>query len=209
VSWTRAIVNPTTGIAALASLVCVVDPALAAPPGHWSVAVERLFGVSHTWRRSADLPARETEQSSVSVLTQRGEGTPYAATRLGFDYLFDFGLSLGGALGFSEFEYDYDYDDYRDKTALLAPRAGFFLRPLPELGVWVRSGLTLTTSTSKATSITLEVPVIYLVPNHVVGVSVTPYWEYGVTRNDGIFELYGADQKVTEVGLSVGANAFF
>ncbi|HTV21710.1 MAG TPA: hypothetical protein VMG12_23635 [Polyangiaceae bacterium] len=195
--------------ACVACLALAAQPARAEPPGNWSVAIERLFGISRAWLRSNDGGPGE-DQTSVSVFTQHQGGFGYSAPRVAVDYVLDLGLSFGGAFGFGKYRADYAYDDYRINAVLLAPRAGYLLTPTPTLAIWPRVGLTLTTSVrtgseEDVSALTFEAPVVFLLRKHVVGLTVTPYFEYGFSGLDD----YSPYNTVSELGVSIGGNAFF
>lgn len=171
--------------------------AAASPPGHWAIGVERLFGVRHTTSES------QRSQTSLSVGSQYLPGNGYSTPRVAFDYLLDLGLSFGGAFAYGTFEVDRAYDDYSDPSWLVAPRVGFFWLPLANLGVWPRLGLTLLRPSSEPidslSAVTLEAPVVFLLPAHIVTFTATPYLELG----------YSAGSSETELGLALGATVFF
>jgi hypothetical protein len=56
---------------------------------------------------------------------------------------------------------------------------------------------------------TLEAPVVILLPGHVVGATIAPFAEIGRAQGDHIFGLYHTYSTTSELGLWVGANAFF
>ena len=116
--------------------------------------------------------------------------------------------------GDANFAVDRDYDDYDDGSWLLAPRAGFFLRPLPNLALWPRAGLTLLKTTADLTgslsAITLEAPVVLSLPGHIVTCTLTPYAELGYSAgSDGFFGLLPTDHDASELGVALGATVFF
>lgn len=187
----------------------MAEPARAEPPGNWSIAVERLFGVSRAWARGTGA-GNEADETSVSLFTQYEDHRGYSAPRVAFDYIFDLGVSVGGAFGFGKYNGDFEYDDYRINAGLLAARLGFLLTPAPSVSVWPRAGIVLATSDNgKASALTLEVPVLFVLPKHVVGVAVTPYVEYGVRIEAPFLDDYSVYEKISELGLSIGGNVFF
>src|SRR5688572_23152274 len=177
--------------------------AVAAPPGDWSVAVERLFG----WSRVNIDPEQGDERtvSSLSLLSKVVGEAGYSAPRIGFDHIAASGLSIGLALGYQSFG---DDDDDADAW-LLAPRLGYFARVSSGFGLWPRAGITHIIydypgdGTDSATAVTLEVPLEFLLAPRVALV-LTPLVELGIAGSDG-----GNDRTVTEIGLQAGLGAFF
>lgn len=184
-----------------ASLACslAVD-ARAEAPGDWSVAVERLFGIS---RATTDVdPGGSTTITSVSFLSKVSDDIGYSAPRLAFDYVMASGLTLGGAIGYQSLSIE---DSEADASAwLLAGRVGYFARVSSGLGIWPRAGLTYVDfEAADMTALTLEVPFEVLLDRG-VALSLMPHADIGIGGNIGPL-----DQKVTELGLQFGLGAFF
>src|SRR5436190_1832995 len=77
---------------AAAAACSLATSAHAAAPGDWSVAVERLFGIS---RSTADFePGGTITTTSVSLLAKVSREVAYSAPRLAFDYLPARGVAL-------------------------------------------------------------------------------------------------------------------
>jgi hypothetical protein len=194
------------------ALMLVASAARATPPGSWSIGVERLFGASRAW---IDYGYTRDTQTAIGLGTQYLGRKGYSATRLAFDHVFDFGLSLGTAIGYERRVADYAYDDDHDETWLFAPRVGFVLQPLPELLVWPRVGVTafvlnLGSIDGDRAATSLECPVIYLLPGRGLGVSLSPQLDLGYDRSsDTLFGLVPTGESVTELSLTFGAHAFF
>lgn len=172
----------------------------AAPPGDFSVAVERLFGVVRTTVEDDDA---EFSTTAVSILSQVSGHTGYSAPRLAFDWLSTGGLSFGGALG-----YQTDGEDGDDGDAwLIAARVGYFARPSSGFGIWPRAGITHIGadygSESTATALTLEVPLEFLMSRG-IAISLTPHVDLGLGGEEN-----GADREITQIGLQFGAGTFF
>src|SRR5262245_14574014 len=87
-------------------------PASAAAPGDWSVAVERLFGVTRT-----SIEGEPESETTISVMSKVTGGFGYSAPRLAFDYIAGAGFTLGGALGVK-------FEGEQDAAWLLGPRVG-------------------------------------------------------------------------------------
>lgn len=188
--------------AAAAAATCSfhAGDAKAAPPGDFSVAVERLFGVVRTTFEQGE---QEFSTTSVSLFSQVSGHAGYSSPRLAFDWLSISGLSVGGAIG-----YQTDGDDGDDGDAwLLVGRVGYFARPSSGFGIWPRGGITHIGADygfeSTATALTLEVPLEFLLSRG-IAISVTPHVDLGISG-----ESNGADREISEVGLQFGAGAFF
>ena len=121
-------------VSALSASLLMAAPARAAtPPGDWSLAVERLFGITRT---SVDSDLGDRNYTSISLLSKVVGGYGYSAPRFAFDYLIGSGVSFGAALGYNSLG-DGDGDAW-----LIAPRVGYFARPGRSFGLWPRVGLT-------------------------------------------------------------------
>jgi hypothetical protein len=184
------------------SLLCA-STALAQPPLHWSIGVERLFGVSHTWS-SADAGGQSQTTTSAGVGLAYLDRPGYDTARVGADHLFELGLSLGTAFGYATFDLENEAEDVRQDYWVLAPRVGWLFQPRPSLAFWPRAGLTLLMPgrqpSSDQAAVTLELPVVWLLADTPIGLSAAPHLDVGYTPTDG---------KVSEVGLSFGASVFF
>jgi hypothetical protein len=172
--------------------------ARAAAPGDWSVAVERLFGIS---RATYDVePGGTTTTTSVSLLSKVSGDAAYSAPRLAFDYVTASGLTLGGAIGYQS----VSVEDAEATAWLLAARVGYFARVSPGVGIWPRAGLThVDFDVGDMTALTLEVPFEFLLDRG-VALSLTPHADIGIAGNVG-----SVDRTVTELGLQFGFGAFF
>ncbi|HTV24671.1 MAG TPA: hypothetical protein VMG12_38530 [Polyangiaceae bacterium] len=174
--------------------------AQAAPPGDFSVAVERLFGIVRTTYDYGDV---EDTSTSISLFSQVSGHAGYSAPRLAFDWLSLGGISFGGAIG-----YQTDGDDGNDGDAwLLVARVGYFARPSSGFGIWPRVGITHIAADygieSDATALTFEVPLEFLMSRG-IAISITPHVDLGISGNQG-----DVDRDITEIGLQFGAGAFF
>jgi hypothetical protein len=186
---------------AAAALLCA-STALAQPPAHWSVGVERLFGISHTWSSTDAGGPSQTTSVGIGLAYQAPPG--YDTARVGADYLFELGLSLGGAVGYATFHRENENEDVRQDYWVVAPRAGWLFQLQPSLALWPRAGLTLLMPgrqpSGDQAAVTLELPVVWLLSGTPVGLSAAPHLELGLASTEG---------KVSEVGLSFGASVFF
>jgi hypothetical protein len=186
--------------------------ALAEPPPHWSVGVERLFGISHTWSSADAGGPSQTTSVGIGLAYQAPAG--YDTARVGADYLFELGLSLGTALGYATFDLENEARDVRQDYWVVAPRVGWLFRPQPSLAFWPRAGLTLLMPgrqpSSDQAAVTLELPVVWLLPDTPIGLSAAPHLDLGFSPGrDAFFGLVSTEGTVSEVGLSLGASVFF
>jgi len=195
--------KPLSLLCSLAAAACSFHAldARAAPPGDFSIAIERLFGIVRTSYEYGDAEASST---SVSIFSQVSGHAGYSAPRLAFDWLSLGGFSFGGALG-----YQTDGDDGVDGDAwLLVARAGYFARPSSGFGIWPRVGITHIAfdygAESSATALTFEVPLEFLLSRG-IAISLTPHVDLGISGED----FAGVDREITEIGLQFGAGTFF
>lgn len=191
---------PFVFASAFAAVALAVAPARAAtPPGNWSLAVERLFGITRT---SIDSDAGDSDYTSISLLAKVGGQSGYSAPRFTFDYLLGSGVSFGAALGY------HSLSDGGADAWLLAPRVGYFARPGRSFGLWPRVGLTQLVidyggDSDTATALTLELPLEFFTSSG-VAFSLTPHADIGIggSQND-------VDRTITELGLQFGVGLFF
>jgi len=186
-------------VASVSSVVLSAAPASAAPPGEWSVAIERLFGLS---RATDDIENRGSiTYTSISLFAKVAGEVGYSVPRLAFDYLSSSGLTLGGALGYASISVDGgDVDAW-----LFAGRVGYFIRPSSSLGIWPRGGLTHLEegNDTDATALTLEVPFEILMSRG-VALTIMPHADIGIGGSVGPL-----DRTLTELGLAFGFGLFF
>jgi hypothetical protein len=187
--------------------------AQAAPLGSWCVGLERLFGAS--WANKSfdyEYDGRTVaRERTVSVLPSRAPPQGYSAPRLGLDYVMASGLSAGGAFGVDAMVRgsgdggpEYDASANANSLALVfAPRIGYFVHPLPWLGVWPRLGFTylVLTRGDDRLAITLEVPVALLLADERLGLMLVPYLDGGLAEDRG--------DNLVEYGTLASVGVFF
>jgi hypothetical protein len=186
-------------VSAFAASLLVAAPARAAtPPGNWSLAVERLFGLTRT---SIDSDFGDASYTSISLLSKVVGQYGYSAPRFAFDYLIGSGVSFGGALGYQSLSEDNDTDAW-----LIAPRVGYFARLGRSFALWPRVGITELVveygDSDTATALTIEAPLEFFVSSG-VAFTLTPHADIGLggSEND-------VDRTLTEIGLQFGVNLF-
>jgi hypothetical protein len=195
--------------------VCLLQTrdAHAAAPGNWSLGVERIFGIS---RVTVDTEVGDVTTSytntSVSLFSALSGLRGYSSPRLALDYLSGSGVSFGGAFAYETINGDNEDDD-GESVWLLAARVGYFADVTPSFGIWPRAGLThvafddnddVDDDDPSATALTLEVPLVFMVLDRTLGLSIMPHADIGLTGGTET-----VDQKITELGLQFGLNIFF
>lgn len=200
----------TLAVAVTASL-CLLQTrdAQAAPPGNWSLGVERIFGISRVTvdTEVGDITRSDTS-TSVSLFSALSGLRGYSSPRLALDYLSGSGVTFGGA-----FAYESISGDGGDGNRwLVAARVGYFADVTPSFGIWPRAGLThvaldnnddVDDDDPSATALTLEVPLVFMVVGRTFGVSIMPHADIGLTGGTDT-----VDRTVTELGLQLGLNIF-
>lgn len=167
-------------------------PTASAP--RWSVGLERFFGVSHSWD-----PAGSTTSAGLGLeyLERPGHDT----ARIAVDHVFELGLSLGAGLGYAHHELENELGAMRESSWVLAPRAGLWLQPWEQLALWPRAGVTLfDAGRATASAITLELPLVWLLSDGLIGLSAAPHLDLGFAPTQG---------EVSAFGLSLGAHLCF
>lgn len=200
----------TTLALAASSSLCLLQArdAQAAPPGNWSLGVERIWGISRVTvdREVGDLTISDTS-TSVSLFSALSGLRGYSSPRLALDYLSGSGVTFGGAFAYESISGD------GENAWLVAARVGYFAGVTPTFGIWPRAGLThvafddnddVDDNDPSATGLTLEVPLVFMVLGRSLGVSIMPHADIGLTGGTET-----VDQTVTELGLQFGLNIFF
>jgi hypothetical protein len=197
------------------SSLCLLQArdAQAAPPGNWSLGVERIFGISRvtvdTEVNDVTTSDTNTSISLFSALSGLSGLRGYSTPRLALDYLSGSGVSFGGAFAYES----TDGDSRDDNLWLVAARVGYFADVTPGFGIWPRAGLThvafddnddVDDDDPSATALTLEVPLVFMVLDRTLGLSIMPHADIGLTGGTDT-----VDQEVTELGLQFGLNIFF
>jgi hypothetical protein len=151
----------------------------------------------------------EESGTDVSLLGAGGfVDNPFSIPRVGFDYVFGSGFSIGGSLGYmvtSGKSEDTDSDGTsrtQDRPTvdilLFAPRLGMFIGATPKLGIWLRGGITRlamsaererdtidgatiqTTQTLTLVDLTLDPQLVFSPLPH-VGITVGPTLDIGLS----------------------------
>jgi hypothetical protein len=181
---------------ATAAAASPAGPAGFGDAGQLVISSERLFGYS--WRHRSQGAAHDSQSSFSLLANPEGiEAAGYTWPRLGFDYFFMKGISLGAAASF--------FRQSGIGAALsgyeVAPRIGYATMVGPWLGVWPRLGYTYVhASTVSFSAITAEVPLVIVAYPHLAFL-VTPALDLGVSGTGG--------SKITDIGLTFGLALTF
>ncbi len=179
-----------------------------AAPGDWSIAIERVFGLSRI-DVTTEVPngdEQTTEITSVSLGAKRTGQAGYSPARFAVDYLAGSGLTVGGALAYESVDID---EDSETDWWLFALRVGYLASIGDGVGIWPRGGITHTSfdpggDTFTATALTLEVPLVIYAMGRRVGFEIMPYADIGIAG--GTDEI---DSTTTEFGLQFNLGTFF
>jgi hypothetical protein len=179
-----------------------------AAPGDWSIAIERVFGLSRidVTTEAANNVEVTTEITSVSLGAKRTGQAGYSPARFAIDYLTSTGLTVGGALAYESVDID---EDTEQDWWLFAFRVGYLASIGDGVGIWPRGGITHTSfdpggDTFTATALTLEVPLVIYALGHRVGFEIMPYADIGVAGGTD-----DVDTTTTEFGLQLNLGTFF
>jgi hypothetical protein len=215
---------------------------------HFMISAERLTSIL-SWSQSSKSTATFTDPGTGTSFTSTAEseesGTdvsllsaggflenPFSIPRVGVDYMFGNGLTIGGSLGYmvtSGESEDKDSDGTtrtQDRPTvdifLFAPRLGVFIGATPKLGIWLRGGvtrlglssernrdngdgtMTRTTSTATFVDVTLD-PQLVISPVPHVGITVGPTLDIGVS---GSSETSGNTSTSGSVDTELTASSY-
>jgi hypothetical protein len=215
---------------------------------HFVISAERLTSIL-SWSQGSKSTGTFTDPATGTSFTSTNEGeesgtdvsllsaggfldNPFSLPRVGFDYMFSNGLTIGGSLSYvvtSGESEDKDSDGTtrtEDRPTvdifLLAPRLGMFLGATPKLGIWLRGGITrwalsserdrdngdgTTTRTTYAATlvaVTLD-PQLVISPVPHVGITVGPTLDIGVS---GSAETTGSSSTSGSVDTELTASSY-
>jgi hypothetical protein len=217
---------------------------------HFVLAVERITSVLGWSNVSTAAPSDigtsstevEVSGTEIAFLSAGGASrTVSGVPRLAFDVVLDIGLSLGGSLGYvasvdgeSTIESNSSADQPRElpdqSISVFAPRLGLMLRPLENVGVWLRGGITRigtseTVTFSSAAGSTRQHwdatlwqlsldPQLVLVAAPRVAITVSALLDLGLSgtvesRREGDSAVFDTDLKSSAYGVSAGLAAIF
>ena len=213
---------------------------------HFILAVERITSilawsdVTSSTGSDAELEASGTEVAFLGAGPGRAvSGVP----RVAFDAVLDVGFSIGGSLSYvastggketlrgggSEVDESNELDDR--SVSIVAPRLGGLLTPLPNIGVWLRGGITHIGLTETGTLINasgssqeVEVsaslwqlsldPQLVVVPAPRVAITLAVIMDIGLPSSaenqvggESLFNK--TDRKNSSYGISAGLAAIF
>lgn len=215
---------------------------------HFLISAERLTSIL-SWSQSSKSTATFTDPGTGTSFTSTVEGeesgtdvsllsaggfleNPFSIPRVGFDYMFGNGLTIGGSLGYmvtSGESEDKDSDGTtrtQDRPTvdifLFAPRLGVFIGATPKLGIWLRGGvtrlalsserdrpngdgtMTRSTYTASFVDVTLD-PQLVISPVPHVGITVGPTLDIGVS---GSAETTGNNSTSTSAETELTASSY-
>jgi hypothetical protein len=142
---------PFGGSLGCALLICLIEPAQAAPnfsdAGSFTLSVEDVTGYesrsTHYDDRDGDRIEETQNRFALAVTTGN--------TRVGFHYFVIPHLSLGGTIGFENSPRSITYANAGNRSetlhsptgsrVVIAPRVGYALMFKPEVGLWFRGGI--------------------------------------------------------------------
>lgn len=241
-----------------------VEPAVARGSGwklrgpHFMISAERLTSIL-SWSQSSKSTATFTDPGTGTSFTSTVEGeesgtdvsllsaggfleNPFSIPRVGFDYMFGNGLTIGGSLGYMVTSGESEDKDSTGTTRtqdrptvdifLFAPRLGVFIGATPNLGIWLRGGvtrlglsserdrdngdgtMTRTTYTATFVDVTLD-PQLVISPVPHVGITVGPTLDIGVsgssetTGNTATSSSIDTELNASSYGVTAGLVALF
>jgi hypothetical protein len=186
--------------AATGGLLAALPVAAQAPVGVTS-SLERFESFSHV-RVTTKLDGQETTASTWRAGMGTNAGTGYSIPRVGLDYAWDSGLSVGLAVAFV-----FTFEDKLGTDAnLLVPRLGYALKLTDTLLLWPRLGLSihdLTGPDASHTALSLDVPFLYHTGGALGSLTLGPYLDLGLGGSGE-----DADQTMSEFGAAIGFQFF-
>jgi len=148
-------------------------------------SAERLMGV-YFYDEAPGGPGPQPSSSThigLGVAPVGASVSPYLLPRLGFDYFVIDSLSIGGSLGFG----DYDPEGANNSTsgAIIAPRVGYALEFSKVFGFWPRGGFTYRNfGSNEEFALTLEA-MFYAAPVEHFAITFGPLMDLGIAGTGG------------------------
>jgi hypothetical protein len=147
-------------------------------------SAERLMGV-YFLDESQGGPGPQNSSSThigLGIAPNGASRSPYLLPRLGFDYFVIDNLSIGGSLGFGD--YDPEGGDAQS-GALVAPRVGYALEFSKVIGFWPRGGFTYRNfGRDEEFALTLEA-MFYAAPVEHFAITFGPLMDLGIAGTAG------------------------
>jgi hypothetical protein len=178
--------------------------ASASAPAGWVVGLERVLGFGYTMVHvSAGGDEQDFTQTHFGSAMLAAYG--YSIPRLTLDHVWQGGLSVGFGSAFFYSSSDESGDDVSLTSVLLEGRVGYYLdlgrrvALWPKLGVALRSADPSVGATRSHTALALQLPLVFRDEAQRLWPVITPHLDLGL--GGGYDDV---DQRVTEVGLSVG-----
>ena len=154
--------------------------------GDLAFSAERFMGV-YFYDEPPGGPGPQNNSSSTHIgigIAPIGASTsPYLLPRLGVDYFVIDSLSIGGSLGFG----DFDPDGANNSTsgAIISPRVGYALEFSKVFGFWPRGGFTYRNfGSNEEFALTLEA-MFYAAPVEHFAITFGPLMDLGIAGTGG------------------------
>ena len=147
-------------------------------------SAERLMGVYFFDERNAPGPGPSSSTHiGLGIAPLGASVSPYLLPRFGFDYFVIDNLSIGGSLGFGDF--DPEGDGNSRSGALIAFRVGYALEFSKVFGFWPRGGFTYRNFTQdEEFGLTLEA-MFYAAPVEHFAIIFGPLMDLGIAGTNG------------------------
>ncbi|HLK89063.1 MAG TPA: hypothetical protein VKZ18_04160 [Polyangia bacterium] len=189
--------------------------------GHWSLSLERAFGLDYV--RATASPAGGTETTSSFTTLSLFGNPPVAALagftfpRLAFDASVAPGFTVGAALGLGYGTETQSGASTSFVSVVAAPRVGYVARLSPSIAVWPRVGvsvfyasITPATGGSESLSLfaaTIDAPFIITVAPRVAvtfGPTLDVTFSGSAKADLGAYGAGSADAHLLEIGAQAG-----
>jgi hypothetical protein len=153
--------------------------------GDMAFSAERLMGV-YFYDEPPGGPGPQPSSSThigLGIAPIGASASPYLLPRLGFDYFVIDNLSIGGSLGFGDF--DPEGNNNATTGAMIAPRVGYALEFSKVIGFWPRGGFTYRNfGGNEEFALTLEA-MFYAAPVEHFAITFGPLMDLGIAGSGG------------------------
>jgi hypothetical protein len=195
--------------------------------GHWSLSVDRLFGVDYVRSTPSmnGIDGTTTTSTNLSLFGNpaAGASTAFSFPRVAFDMFVGPGVSVGTGVSLfhvSESGFDGVSGDTQSLFGfVLAPRVGYVARLTPGVAFWPRAGITFLYATndlsgsslaltlsSYAIAATVEAPFAFNLTPH-VAITFGPTFDLTLASKSTASQSGSPDVSTDQHILEVGAQA--